>query len=113
MTLTTTQKLQIKRHLGEHPISTILDPLISTLEDGAEMEAELTTALTTCNTTETAIDDTTDQADEIVSGGGATFSYERRLAFKQQAYRKAVMHLARIIGYPLPQVGGVTGFFNV
>ncbi len=113
MALTTTQRLQIKRHLGEHPIDTILDPFFTVLEDGAEKEAELVAALNVCNTAESAIDATTTEADEIVEGGGAKFSYERRLAFKQRAYNKAVCNLARIIGYPLPQTGGVMGFFSV
>lgn len=113
MALTATQKLQAKRHLGEHPVATILDPLFSVLEDGAEKETELVAAIALCETTETAIDTVTTEADEIVEGGGAKFSYERRLAMKQRAYRKAVCDLGRIIGYPVPESGGLTGFLSV
>ena len=113
MALTTTQRLQIKRHLGEHPEATILDPLIAKIEDGAAMEAELVTALAVAVAAETAIEDTEDEADEIVEGGGAKFSYERRASMKERRYRRAVCDLARIIGFPVPFEQGVTGFFRI
>lgn len=112
MALTTTQRLQIKKHLGQHPEATILDPLILKVEDGGAMETELVAALTEANTTEAAIDTAEDEADDIVSGGGATFSSERRIAIKKSRYRRSVCDLARIIGFPTPFEQGITGFFR-
>lgn len=110
MTLSAAQKLKIKKHLGEHPKSTIMDPFIKVLEDGADMEAELVAALNSCDTALTAKDTVETSADELTEGGGAKFNYNRSLAIKKGAYRDAVCNLARIIGWPMPQAGKVGGY---
>lgn len=114
MALTTAQRLAVKKHLGEHPDSTIIDPFITAIEDGGAMEDELVAAVTACDTALAAYFTAADAADELVAGGGAKFSYERRLSIKQQAYRARVADLARIIMWPLPGLSGTTaGFLSV
>jgi hypothetical protein len=110
MALTPTQRLAIKRHLGEHPKSTIMDPLITSLEDGASVEAELVEALTDCNAALAAIATAQDEADELTFGEGAQFRHAGKIAIKKQRYREAVENLARLIGWAAPEGGRVTGF---
>ena len=113
MPLTDSQKLAIKKHLGEQPLSIVLDANIKALEDGGAKESELTTALTACDTALTAVATTETDADEIAEGGGAKFSYERRLAIKKQSYRRNVENLARILAWLPPRMGGLTGVINL
>lgn len=112
MALTATQRLAIKKHLGEAPNSTDLNAFIGTLEDGAEMEAELVASITACDSALAAYYTATGDADELVEGAGAKFSYERRMAIKQQAYRNQVINLARLLSYPIAG-GGTVGFLTV
>ena len=109
MAFTAQQIHDIKKHLGVHPKSTIMDPLISTLQDGSTLETNTVTAITTANTAFTAIQTAQTEADDIVEGGGARFNYHGRIAIKKQQYRDAVVELARLVGWPIPTNGAILG----
>jgi hypothetical protein len=113
MSLTDAQKLAIKKHLKEHPKSTIIEPLIATLEDGDANETELLAALTASDTALTNLRTAQSEADEIAEGGGARFNHNSRIAIKRQAYQEAVAYLAQFIGWPYEQGGAITGVFTV
>lgn len=105
MALTATQRLQCKRHLGITPNSTVIDAQIDALELDSDKETELTTAIARCETVVAAIRTARDEADELVEGGGARFSYSTRVAHQKANYQEAKENLARIIGIDLGQQG--------
>lgn len=111
MAFSTQQRLDIKRHLNEAPGSTILDPLITTMEDGAALETHTGDAVTACNDAIDAYILAQGEVDELTEGGGARFNHSVRLNAKRQIYRDAVENLARILSVELPRGNAITGFF--
>lgn len=101
MALTDTQKLQAKKHLGFWPNDTQLNASIKALEDSGAKETELTAAIAECETWYANIETVSGNADEIIEGAGAKFSYERSLAIKKRQYQSARIDLARILGVDL------------
>ena len=112
MAFSATNKQDIYKHFGLNPSNTWLDSILAGLEDGGTVEALTVAAITTANTALAAINTTTTEADELVEGDGAKFSYERQLAMKKSAYKMAVNELARICSWQ-PAFGEqtLTGFF--
>ena len=101
MSLTATEKLKVKKHLGFPPTNTELDAWISTLEDGAEKENEFKAAITKCDTKLAALELAQTEADDLESGEGAVFNHGNRITIKRQAYREACGDLARILNLDL------------
>lgn len=113
MALTTTQKLNAKRHMGVAPVAMTqpseYDQLFTALEDGAELEAHLVAAITACDTALAAVQLAHTDADELTEGAGAKFDYRRRIGIKQDAYAAEVANLWRVLGLTPPETTGIIG----
>ena len=114
MALTTTQILQINKHLkiSPNPTNQDLTMYLSVLQDGGSMEAELTQAIVVCNNRLSDLDEARENVDDIVSGGGAKFNHDNVINAKTRLYNDSVENLARIINRPSPTMSGkAVGFF--
>lgn len=110
MALTALQRTQAKKHLKIWPNDTVIDSNITGIEDGSVKEAELVAAIALCETRYAAINTAITAGDELVSGGGAEFSYERYSSLRKQWYKDAVCDLARILGAEAPDSGQLSGW---
>lgn len=110
MTLTAAQILQAKKHTGVWPNDTLIDASIAGLSDGAAKEAELVAAIALCETRYAAINTAFVASDELVAGGGASFSYERYTNLRKQWYQDAVRDLRRLLGMSDDEANLSTGW---
>lgn len=112
MAFTATQKQEIKQHLGVPPTANVLDTLFAQLEADSAIAAKVSSALSRANETLENLKTAQDEADEIVEGGGAKFSYERMIAVKKSAYSEAIAELYRLFSWESFS-HNLTGFINV
>ena len=112
MAFTATQKQDVKKHLGLPPTADVLDTLFAELEDGGAIESKVTRALSRANETLENLITAQDEADEIVEGAGARFSYERMISIKKTAYQNAVNELCRLFSWQNYTTGEIIGFYN-
>ena len=111
MTLTATQVLQCKKHMGVIPTSTVIDSMIEALEDASTKETELTTAIALCETRYSALNTSVTNGDDLTEGGGAKFNHSAEIRRRKQWYMEAVGDLSRLLGIDLTD-GVPSGFYG-
>jgi hypothetical protein len=95
-----TNKLLAKKHLKLKPTDTGLDTYFTALEATVTMETQFTTAVTLCETLFAQVQTVRTEADELTSGGGATFDYWQAKRIKEEGYQNAVNDLCRQLEQP-------------
>lgn len=101
MPLTNAQKLSAKRHVNLQPFAIELDNIFGTINSDVDVLALLIAQLTACDNALAAIKTAEDSADNLMSGGGATFSYNGLIATRQSAYRRTQETLSVILYFPI------------
>lgn len=101
MSLTNAQKLAIKKHLGWNPFTIQMDQMFVAIDADSDKLTELLATLTDCDNALATIDSAESASDEIKSGGGAEFDYNRNIATKTAAYERKRSNLSRVMGFPI------------
>lgn len=98
MSLTEAQLLKVKKYLKTAPTNPIMDSLVTSLEDGADKEAELIASLDRLDTLWERMGTIADETSHVVAGGDARMSRERQLTMVRQDYEREQENLARMLG---------------